>query len=122
MAAASTADRRRHHRLMRWCRLLGRPCVCVRPAGSTSPTDRLREKATVRAIAAEMGRSPPTVSREIRRNQHPDNGQYRPHAAQARADVRGSSRTGSAPRIRHFWRPLAIGRRWVSGRGEAIQQ
>ena len=30
--------------------------------------DRLREKATVRAIAAELGRSPSTVSREIRRN------------------------------------------------------
>ena len=30
--------------------------------------DRLREKATVRAIAAELGRSPSTISREIRRN------------------------------------------------------
>lgn len=50
--------------------------------------DRLREKATVRAIAAELGRSPSTVSREIRRNRHPSNGQYRPHAAQARADIR----------------------------------
>lgn len=47
--------------------------------------DRLREKATVRAIAAELGRSPSTVSREIRRNRHPANGQYRPHAAHARA-------------------------------------
>lgn len=50
--------------------------------------DRLREKATVRAIAAELGRSPSTVSREIRRNRHPTNGQYRPHAAQRRADLR----------------------------------
>ncbi|MFF4583877.1 IS30 family transposase [Streptomyces sp. NPDC001389] len=50
--------------------------------------DRLREKATVRAIAAELGRSPSTVSREIRRNRHPVNGQYRPFAAQARADDR----------------------------------
>lgn len=50
--------------------------------------DRLREKATVRAIAVELGRSPSTVSREIRRNRHPGNGQYRPHAAQARADAR----------------------------------
>ncbi|MCX4406152.1 helix-turn-helix domain-containing protein [Streptomyces sp. NBC_00268] len=46
--------------------------------------DRLREKATVRAIAAELGRSPSTISREIRRNRHPVNGQYRPHAAHAR--------------------------------------
>ncbi|MGA5821236.1 IS30 family transposase [Kitasatospora sp. NPDC094028] len=50
--------------------------------------DRLREKATVRAIAAELGRSPSTVSREIRRNHHPGSGAYRPHAAQARADAR----------------------------------
>ncbi|MBB4967972.1 IS30 family transposase [Saccharothrix violaceirubra] len=50
--------------------------------------DRLRERATIRQIAAEPGRSPSTVSREIRRNRHPGNGQYRPHAAQARADAR----------------------------------
>jgi transposase, IS30 family len=53
--------------------------------------DRLREKATVRAIAAELGRSPSTVSREIRRNRTDGTrGQwhYRPHAAQTRADAR----------------------------------
>ncbi|WP_328860054.1 IS30 family transposase [Streptomyces sp. NBC_00306] len=50
--------------------------------------DRLRENATVRAIAAELGRSPSTVSREIRRNRHPGSGAYRPHAAQARAEAR----------------------------------
>ncbi|WP_420082760.1 IS30 family transposase [Streptomyces sp. JL4002] len=50
--------------------------------------DRLREKATVRVIAAELGRSPSTVSREIRRNRDPVNGQYRPHAAHARARAR----------------------------------
>ncbi|WP_244871286.1 IS30 family transposase [Catellatospora sp. IY07-71] len=50
--------------------------------------DRLRDKASVRAIAAELGRSPSTISREIRRNRHPGNGQYRPYAAQARADGR----------------------------------
>ncbi|WP_099014349.1 IS30 family transposase [Streptomyces malaysiensis] len=50
--------------------------------------DRLREKATVRAIAAELRRSPSTVSREIRRNRHPDSGAYRPHAAQARTNAR----------------------------------
>lgn len=54
--------------------------------------DRLREKATIRQIAAELGRSPSTVSREIRRNRtvlH-DYGRwyYRPHAAQGRADAR----------------------------------
>lgn len=53
--------------------------------------DRLREKASVRAIAAELGRSPSTISREIRRNRtNGTRGQwhYRPHAAQARADAR----------------------------------
>ncbi|MEU6864792.1 IS30 family transposase [Streptomyces sp. NPDC046876] len=50
--------------------------------------ERLREKATIRAIAAELGRSPSTISREVRRNRHPGSGAYRPHAAQARADAR----------------------------------
>jgi IS30 family transposase len=50
--------------------------------------DRLQEKASIRAIAAELGRSPSTISREIRRNRHPTNGQYRPWAAQARANSR----------------------------------
>ncbi|MFE1521241.1 helix-turn-helix domain-containing protein, partial [[Kitasatospora] papulosa] len=55
--------------------------------------DRLREKATVRAIAAELGRSPSTISREIRRNGIPLRGDtsrwaYRPYAAQARSDAR----------------------------------
>jgi transposase, IS30 family len=50
--------------------------------------DRLREEATIRAIAGELGRSPSTISREVRRNRHPTNGQYRPVAAQARADAR----------------------------------
>ncbi|MER7691281.1 IS30 family transposase [Streptomyces sp. NPDC097610] len=53
--------------------------------------DRLREKATIRAIAVELGRSPSTISREIRRNWTiGTRGQrnYRPHAAQARADAR----------------------------------
>lgn len=50
--------------------------------------DRLREKATIRAIAAELGRAPSTISREVRRNAHPRSGDYRPHAAQARAQAR----------------------------------
>ena len=49
--------------------------------------DRLREHASIRAIAAELNRSPSTVSREVRRNAHPG-GAYRPHAAQDRADAR----------------------------------
>jgi IS30 family transposase len=50
--------------------------------------DRLREGASLRVIAAELGRSPSTVSREIRRNAHQPTGAYRPHTAQARADAR----------------------------------
>ena len=53
--------------------------------------ERLREKATIRSIAAELSRSPSTVSREIRRNRTMDPRglwHYRPHAAQARADAR----------------------------------
>lgn len=72
------------------------PCVETTPALSRylgeadriHIADRLREKATIRTIAAELGRSPSTISREIRRNRHPTNGQYRPHAAQARATAR----------------------------------
>ncbi len=55
--------------------------------------DRLREKVSIRTIAAELGRSPSTVSREIRRNGMPvrvGSAQwvYRPYAAQSRADAR----------------------------------
>ena len=35
----------------------------------------------VRAIAVQTGRSPSTVSRELRRNRDPDSGQYRPFTA-----------------------------------------
>ncbi|MCU1692301.1 MAG: family transposase [Frankiales bacterium] len=44
----------------------------------------------VRQIAAELGRQPSTVSRELTRNAHPDSGDYRPHAAQRRSAARRS--------------------------------
>ncbi|WP_158299916.1 helix-turn-helix domain-containing protein [Glycomyces paridis] len=47
--------------------------------------DRLREGASIRAIARELGRAPSTVSRERHRNAHPASGAYRPHAAHARS-------------------------------------
>jgi IS30 family transposase len=50
--------------------------------------DRRRARASIRAIAAELGRSPSTVKRELDRNSHPVSGDYRPHAAQVRADAR----------------------------------
>ncbi|GAA1683539.1 hypothetical protein GCM10009733_095060 [Nonomuraea maheshkhaliensis] len=53
--------------------------------------DRVREKASLRQIARELGRSPSTISREIRRNRTHVRGSqwvYRPYAAQARAEAR----------------------------------
>ncbi|XVQ16255.1 IS30 family transposase [Spirillospora sp. CA-255316] len=84
--------------------------------------DRLREKAGVRTIAAELGRSPSTISREIRRNRHPTSHQYRPHAAQARARARRPRPKGGKiannPRLREViqdrlgmkWSPEQISR------------
>jgi transposase, IS30 family len=44
--------------------------------------DLRRAGAGVRAIAEQTGRSPSTISRELRRNQDPGSGQYRPFTAQ----------------------------------------
>lgn len=88
-------------------------------------TDHLREKAPVRTTAAELGRSPSTTSREIRRNGMPPRGDatrraYRPHAAQSRADARRPrpepGRIGQDLGLRDFiqrhlerrWRPERI--------------
>src|SRR6478609_9108289 len=82
--------------------------------------DRLREKATVRAIAAELGRSPSTISREIRRNGIPLRGDtsrwaYRPYAAQARSDARRPrpkpGRIGQNSRLRDYIQER-LTRRW----------
>ncbi|BCK70256.1 IS30 family transposase [Streptomyces libani subsp. rufus] len=71
--------------------------------------DRLREKVAIRQIAAELGRSPSTVCREIRRNRTvlPNGGwYYRPHAAQRRADARRPrpkpGKIGQNPELRDF--------------------
>ena len=50
--------------------------------------DLRREGRSLRSIAAELGRDVSTISREVRRNAHPDSGDYRPHAAQDRAESR----------------------------------
>ncbi|MGW2416019.1 IS30 family transposase [Streptomyces tubercidicus] len=80
--------------------------------------DRLREKASVRAIAAELGRSPSTVSREIRRNRTVgtrDQWHYRPYAAQARADSRRPRpkprKISRNPELRNFVQ-AGLDRRW----------
>jgi IS30 family transposase len=44
--------------------------------------DLRRQGLSMRAVAEKIGRSPSTVSRELRRNQDPDGGQYRPFVAQ----------------------------------------
>jgi IS30 family transposase len=44
--------------------------------------DLRRQRHSIRAIAAEIGRSPSTISRELRRNRDPERGQYRPFVAQ----------------------------------------
>ncbi|MGY5124353.1 IS30 family transposase [Streptomyces nigrescens] len=69
------------------------PSRYLREADRLHIADRLREKVTIRQIAAELGRSPSTISREIRRNGMPLRGDasrwtYRPYAAQARAEAR----------------------------------
>ncbi|MFJ6523558.1 IS30 family transposase [Streptomyces filamentosus] len=80
--------------------------------------DRLREKATIRAIAAELDRSPSTISREVRRNRTVDPrgyAHYRPHAAQARADARRPrpkpGKIGQNPELRDFIQ-AHLTRRW----------
>lgn len=50
--------------------------------------DRRAAGLGIRAIAAELGRSPSTVSREIQRNCDPLTGRYHPHRAQQRARQR----------------------------------
>ena len=45
--------------------------------------------ASIRSIAAELGRSPSTISREIRRNGATEAGRYGPYAAHERAEQRG---------------------------------
>ncbi|MDQ1010598.1 IS30 family transposase [Streptomyces sp. V4I23] len=71
--------------------------------------DRLREKASIRQIAAELGRSPSTISREIRRNRRamPKGGwTYQPFHAHRRAGRRRPrpkvGKIGQNPELRDF--------------------
>lgn len=78
---------------------------------------------SVREIARRLGRSPSTVSRELRRNAHPESGDYRPWAAQRRAACRRArpkvGKIGSSPELREAiaaglrarWSPEQICRR-----------
>lgn len=73
--------------------------------------DRLRENASIRRIAVELGRTTSMVSREIRRDGALWRGTdwtYRPYAAQRRADLRRprprSGKTGQNPELRDLVR------------------
>ena len=60
----------------------------------------------VRAIAELTGRSPSTISRELRRNRDPDSGRYRPFAAHKLAARRRArprpGKIAADPVLRHF--------------------
>jgi IS30 family transposase len=85
--------------------------------------DLHRERLPIREIARRVGRSPSTISRELRRNAHPRSGDYRPWAAQQRAVQRRArpkvSKVQAMPELRHFivrglrrcWSPEQISRR-----------
>ncbi len=71
--------------------------------------DRLRERASVRRIAAELGRSPSTISREIRHNRRPmprGGFAYQPFHADRRARRRRArpeiGEIGHCPELRDF--------------------
>lgn len=68
--------------------------------------DLVRQGAGVRTIAQDLGRSPSTVSRELRRNRDEATGRYRPFAAQQRAVERrarpGRGKLRRDPRLTAF--------------------
>ncbi|BCW73553.1 IS30 family transposase [Arthrobacter sp. NicSoilB8] len=85
--------------------------------------DLLHARRSIRAIAMELGRSPSTVSREIRRNIHEPSGNYRPRTAQRSAERRRSrprpGKIASNQELREFvrehlkqrWSPRQISNR-----------
>jgi IS30 family transposase len=82
--------------------------------------DLRRAGLGVRAIAAELGRSPSTISRELDRNHDPSTGQYRPFTAhRLAAERRARPRTGKivddselrafvSERLKQRWSPEQI--------------
>ncbi len=56
----------------------------------------------MRAIAEQTGRSPPTISRELRRNRDPGSGQYRPFTAHKLAARRRPGKIAADPVLRQF--------------------
>lgn len=68
--------------------------------------DLVRQGAGVRTIAQDLGRSPSTISRELRRNRDESTGRYRPFAVQQRAVERrarpGRGKLRRDPRLTAF--------------------
>ena len=81
--------------------------------------DLLHARRSIRVIALELGRSPSTVSREIRRNIHEPSGNYRPRTAQGRRSRHRNGKISSNPELREFvrehlkqrWSPRQISNR-----------
>lgn len=62
-----------------------------------------RMKISVRGIARQLGRSPSTISREIRRNAYPTDGRYKPkHACQMARGRRRRARRGTRYTMREW--------------------
>ncbi|MGW4527999.1 IS30 family transposase [Amycolatopsis sp. NPDC004378] len=88
--------------------------------------DLLRADNSIREIARQLGRSPATISREIRRNRDPKSTDYHPHQAQRRAVLRRArSKAGKLrrnpqlaaevqQRLDHHWSPEQISRDLVT--------
>ena len=99
---------------------VGGPSRFLTEAERIEIADRRWAGESLRVIAAALGRSPSTISRELRRNAHPDSGDYRPHAAHARATARlprpKTSKIASDPDLRAYiaaklklrWSPAQI--------------
>ncbi|TDB69855.1 IS30 family transposase [Micromonospora sp. KC723] len=93
------------------------------PVPRDNSTAAQRRPDSARSTAAELGRSPSTINREIRRSNHPGYGGLPPHAARARADSRRPRpkirKLAGNPRLHAFvqehltfrWSPEQITRR-----------
>jgi transposase, IS30 family len=84
--------------------------------------DLLRAGNSIREIARQLGRSPATISREVRRNRDPKSEVYHPHQAERRATLRRArSKAGKLrrnprladlvqQRLNQHWSPEQISR------------
>lgn len=97
-----------------------RGCRYLSEDERTAIADLRRTGATLRMIGVELGRSPATISRELRRNADPVTGKYRPLKAERIAALRRGKRRGRRldrdgelccyvqARLRERWSPAQI--------------